>query len=649
MKVKIEKVYVVNLDDRMHRWELFEKLDNPLIHRKSAVDTRKNWFAYEDYGLELVPHGKSWDHYFTQSKGAVGCYLSHYEIWSDIVENDIKWALVLEDDASIDCVKKYLENNGEVDIKNGTDLVQLNDRTQHSNDIVTHFNGTTAYLANYKSAKILKNATHDWYYFEEEMDDVLQWRVDTIGLHDCPELLRDSIPGKYCWQAKNAIRLAVDRFIGYNGHKSISTDKRLILDYDPRIKIHESNVVSDVTDPNEKYFWEMNCDELYDLEQRHDYMWWQKNPEDFDQSLLKIRYKCEEWCNNHRSPHHRKCSWLTFACSGCEFCDTYETVDNELWKIKDFEQEVKDDSLNLIVVFRNEELILPYFIDYYKKMNIDNFIFIDNNSTDESLNYILERNDINSQIHFVQTSYRDNLYGVGWVNKILKDQFKNKWCVVVDVDELILLPDNKTLTDIKSEMINSDSNVLQTLMVDFYPNELNKTSYEKSSDFLSHSNYNDKLNLTHNFVDFQLANQLTVKGGLRHRITHQTPPDNSSVCLTKKSFFYYDFYDTHYLSEGMHWFKPNKFKSWAELGNEELWINSQHSIKFYKEISLLGHFKYLKPDIKNVFEERIIRGEDWSGLSNGQDKKKLSVEYIEYANNIPTSFFDKNISKKYSN
>ena len=274
MRIKIQKIYVVNLDDKPSRWEVFDVLD-PSAERISAVDSRKNWFAYRDFGLELVPHGKAWDHYFTQSKGAVGCYLSHYVIWTDMVKNDIQWALVLEDDANVECVKEYVSNDMVVSVKDNVDVVQLNDRTQHYNDVVKYFNGTTAYLTNLRGAKILKDSTHDFSHFTEEMDEVLQWRVDTVGLHGCPDLLRDSIPGHYCWQVKNAIRLAVDRFIGYNGHKSISTEKRLNLDFNPVIKIQDDGT-SDVTDPDEVYYWDMTCDQLKELEARSDYMWWQK-------------------------------------------------------------------------------------------------------------------------------------------------------------------------------------------------------------------------------------------------------------------------------------------------------------------------------------------------------------------------------------
>ena len=146
-KVKIEKVFVVNLDDRVHRWNLFKNLKDSNIERISAVDTRKNWFKYREYGLELIPYGKSTDHYFTQSKGAVGCYLSHYTIWKKIIDRSYEWCLILEDDADVTQFKNYVASNYNVNVKQDVDVVQLNKRTQHGN-LEEYFNGTTSYLIN---------------------------------------------------------------------------------------------------------------------------------------------------------------------------------------------------------------------------------------------------------------------------------------------------------------------------------------------------------------------------------------------------------------------------------------------------------------------------------------------------------------------
>ena len=47
MKVKIEKVFVVNLDDRVHRWNLFKNLKDSNIERISAS-------THEKTGLSIV-------------------------------------------------------------------------------------------------------------------------------------------------------------------------------------------------------------------------------------------------------------------------------------------------------------------------------------------------------------------------------------------------------------------------------------------------------------------------------------------------------------------------------------------------------------------------------------------------------------------
>jgi GR25 family glycosyltransferase involved in LPS biosynthesis len=314
-QIDIEKAFVVNLDDKIQRWEHFQKLDID-IERIAAVDSRENWYTYRDFNLELVPYGRGNAQYFTQSKGAVGCYLSHYVIWKKIIENDYDWSLVLEDDADVASVENFISSNSEVNINDNVDVLQLNDRTQHD-DFINYFNGTTAYLINNRGANILYNATHDFSYFKEAPDDVLQWRVDTVGLHGC-EYLRDEIPGEYCWQVPNAIRVPADKFIGYTAHPSVPPEYRLNIEFEPRINIHEDFIVSDVTDPSDVLYWDMTCDQLAELELREDYMWWTQQ----DISALNTpENRCEEWCHSHTANWTTKCSWSTNACSGCLECN----------------------------------------------------------------------------------------------------------------------------------------------------------------------------------------------------------------------------------------------------------------------------------------------------------------------------------------
>ena len=203
MKVELEKIFVVNLDDKMHRWKLFENLKENKIRKCDEFDSRKNWYKYRDYDLALLPYGKSTDHYFTQSKCGWLLPKSLYHL-DTIIKMTLEWSLVLEDDAGIDSIEKYISNNCIVDVNTDGDVVQLNDRTQHG-DLVTYFNGTTSCIINLRGAKILYEATHDFSHFTEELNDVLQWRVDKLNLHSCAEYLYDTIPKKHCWASPNEL------------------------------------------------------------------------------------------------------------------------------------------------------------------------------------------------------------------------------------------------------------------------------------------------------------------------------------------------------------------------------------------------------------------------------------------------------------
>lgn len=309
------------------------------------------------------------------------------------------------------------------------------------------------------------------------------------------------------------------------------------------------------------------------------------------------------------------------------------------------------DSFNLICVVRDEILLLPYFVSYYSKLGVTHFTFIDNCSSDGTFEYLDLITEYECQIYRTCDSYAENNYGVSWVNEILNLQFKDKWCIVVDVDELLFLENNADLLTLRNAMINEKSNIVTTALLDFYPKNFNYTHYKQSESFMSHSNYYDemKTDFKDTFMEIQLDNAVTLKGGLRTRISNN-PATNDSPCLTKKSFFKYDFYNTHRLSEGMHWIQPNEFIDWMLPGVKELWKSKNCHLKFYSKLIVLGHFKYLKPNIFEYFNERVKGGEDWAGPGiNGSRGDGVCQEYKNYIENKVDTFYDKNISKKFEN
>lgn len=112
-KIKIDKVYCVNLDDANDRYETIKKYENEIdigITRFSAIDTRTYEKSSKYYNLltdsaikklEKLQIDGAREHHEDLSVGAIGCYLSHYNIWKDAIKNNYKQVLVLEDDAKL--------------------------------------------------------------------------------------------------------------------------------------------------------------------------------------------------------------------------------------------------------------------------------------------------------------------------------------------------------------------------------------------------------------------------------------------------------------------------------------------------------------------------------------------------------------------
>lgn len=305
--------------------------------------------------------------------------------------------------------------------------------------------------------------------------------------------------------------------------------------------------------------------------------------------------------------------------------------------IQNFNNTPDETSIFCICVVRDEQLLIPAFIEHYTNLSVTHFIFIDNGSLDNSIHMLKSQHPhVNIQIWQTYENYSDNMFGVSWVNQVMDNQCKHRWCLVVDIDELLLLESGQKLPDLIKQMNRDQSNVLQTLMIDFYPKSFAHNQYKSGESPLKHSCYYDMMNHDNVFTQTALDNTTGVKGGLRHRILRDgSAPGNESVCLSKRSFFFYDYYDTHHLDVGMHWILPNDFEDWCTYSD---WDMSNKHLKIHPQVALMAHFKFVKPDIEQFIQQRIDRGQDWDDSS----------EYKKYKHAIMCDFYDDTISRRYT-
>ena len=87
---------------------------------------------------------------------------------------------------------------------------------------------------------------------------------------------------------------------------------------------------------------------------------------------------------------------------------------------------------------RNEAFRIPKFIEYYRNIGVDHFIFIDNGSNDE-LQEIIAKDEGVSCYH-TNGSYLDSAFGMRWANFVLHKHCDGNWVVCVDPDEFLVYP-----------------------------------------------------------------------------------------------------------------------------------------------------------------------------------------------------------------
>jgi len=274
---RIEKIYVVNLHDRTHRWDLFkEHVSHPGLTRFEAIDSRTNPHVYKNHGLVMNLNGLDSRLYFTQARGAIGVYCSFYSIWSEIVRKNISNALILEDDALVDDVVDYLDSNENLP-EGDWNMIQLGKRCDEEwvTDTAMEWDGLEAYVLSNHGAKILTDSTHDNNHFNNIIHPVPPkgWKCKDVG--GFKELSVFKNAPKPDWTVPNSITVAADRFVGWNTHAKLPPDKRLNVLFQPCIGLYEQDVPSDIMQGDgDNAYWHMDECQLLELICSDDFEYW---------------------------------------------------------------------------------------------------------------------------------------------------------------------------------------------------------------------------------------------------------------------------------------------------------------------------------------------------------------------------------------
>lgn len=242
----------------------------------------------------------------------------------------------------------------------------------------------------------------------------------------------------------------------------------------------------------------------------------------------------------------------------------------------------------LFCVIRNDIHKIQTFMEHYRCLGIEMFIFLDNNSDDGTNEFLRQQEDV---ILYISDQQYSSARRVAWINRLLAIYGHNRWCLVVDSDELatyVGYEKNKI-----SDMVRKASRMgfyrVEGFMLDMYPKE---KLFGSDDNYVHRFRYFDTLSYEINATE----RKVIITGGPRKRIFR------TDMLLSKYPLFYFS--DDDFVASS-HYMIP-----YQAIRKCPVWI-------------CLCHYKFV--DDSDLFKiKEAVRNENYAGGSLFY-KKYLSV------------------------
>ncbi len=237
---------------------------------------------------------------------------------------------------------------------------------------------------------------------------------------------------------------------------------------------------------------------------------------------------------------------------------------------------------------RNESLRLPYFIDYHRSLGVDKFIFVDNGSTDDTVDFLLSQADVH--VFCTEESYSAANFGVAWLNELLAHYGTGRWTLTLDADELLIYPLCETvdLHQLTHFLDSTQADAVATFLLDMYSQEpIRETIYQRGTSFqdlcpfFDSKSYHEKDTLG-----------LPLRGGPRHRL----------------------FWEGHDREKPSPFLKKIPLVRWREGIEFELSTHVIRNLRLSSLTGVLQHYKFFA-DFYNYVEQESHRKEHWDGAA----------------------------------
>lgn len=304
--------------------------------------------------------------------------------------------------------------------------------------------------------------------------------------------------------------------------------------------------------------------------------------------------------------------WPTYNCPTISGWTT-----NQLELLTPCEQTVELLRHNLLVVsvVRNEMIMLPHFLEHYRKLGVKGFIFVDNCSDDGSREYLFEQTDV--ILYSADTEYKYSHYGVSWQQAILGNLCLGKWVLLADADELLVFPgcEDRSLEEFVVEIEAEGADAVRTDMIDMYPQgDLDEADFEQQSPFDAAPWFDNPATMPWTLGSGWFSSMTGSVSHLRHRSIPDAVP--------------HDFVSQK--------FALIRYQPWVRLSQG---IHYAANLNVSKQPAWLAHFKY-HAGFKEKIRVEIQRAQHFN---NAAEYRRYTVMIAEGKG----GFFKKDVSNKY--
>lgn len=175
------------------------------------------------------------------------------------------------------------------------------------------------------------------------------------------------------------------------------------------------------------------------------------------------------------------------------------------------------DAILLAACVRDEILRLPWFLEYHRALGVDQFLIIDNGSTDGTRELLESQDGVT--IFSAEGSYAQSRCGVDWLNEILDAHALGHWVLVLDADEQFVYPQSETVTlsRLTEYLENEGAEAMSAPMLDMYSKSpIAHTGYRQGQPFVEACPYFDGEGYRFAELDNGLCS--IRRGGARHRL-----------------------------------------------------------------------------------------------------------------------------------